>query len=92
MATTNAQASQAKSGAAKSTKKKSRKKKFDDWIERNSNWENSKNHKLYALREQKENELLEKMYAERKDRLNAKLQDEDRASEDVDENNSEVEQ
>ena len=38
--------------------KKSRKKKFDDWIERNSNWENSKNHKLYALREQKENELL----------------------------------
>ena len=39
--------------------KKSRKKKFDDWIERNSNWENSKNHKLYALREQKENELLE---------------------------------
>jgi len=43
-------------------------------------------------REEKENELLEKMYAERKDRLNAKLQDEDRASEDVDENNSEVEQ
>jgi hypothetical protein len=43
-------------------------------------------------REEKENGLLEKMYAERKDRLNAKLQDEDRASEDVDENNSEVEQ
>lgn len=43
-------------------------------------------------REEKENELLEKMYAERKDRLNARLQDEDRASEDVDENNSEVEQ